>query len=66
LDDKNFVLEIELFGVEDEITFTLEDLKTKFPKHSITATIQCGGNRRADMNKFRYSVENIFFCLKEA
>jgi sulfite oxidase len=31
----------------------LEDLKTKFPKHSITATIQCGGNRRADMNKFR-------------
>lgn len=31
-----------------EIVFTLEDLKTKFPKATITTVIQCNGNRRED------------------
>jgi cytochrome b involved in lipid metabolism len=37
-------------GAEKAITFTLKDLKTKFHKHTIVNSIQCGGNRRAGMN----------------
>lgn len=31
----------------------LQDLKTKFPKHSVTATMQCAGNRRSEMNQIK-------------
>ena len=30
---------------------TLEDLKTKYKRHDITAALQCAGNRRSEMNK---------------
>lgn len=37
-------------GQEKSIkSFTLADLKTKFPRHSVVSTVQCGGNRRAEM-----------------
>uniref|UniRef100_A0A4W6F3D2 sulfite oxidase n=1 Tax=Lates calcarifer TaxID=8187 RepID=A0A4W6F3D2_LATCA len=36
-----------------ELTLSLEDLKTRFPKHTITATLQCAGNRRSEMNKVK-------------
>ncbi|NP_001089975.1 sulfite oxidase L homeolog [Xenopus laevis] len=32
------------------LNLTLSDLKTKFPKHEITATLQCAGNRRSEMS----------------
>lgn len=32
------------------IEFTLDDLKTKFKHHTIATTIQCAGNRRAEMS----------------
>ncbi|KAJ3090437.1 hypothetical protein HK102_003759 [Quaeritorhiza haematococci] len=32
-----------------EMSISVEDLKSHFPEHSITATLQCAGNRRADM-----------------
>ncbi|XP_068171400.1 sulfite oxidase, mitochondrial [Antennarius striatus] len=35
------------------LTLSLEELKTKFPKHTITATLQCAGNRRSEMNKIK-------------
>ncbi|KAF7659768.1 hypothetical protein LDENG_00293290 [Lucifuga dentata] len=35
------------------LTLSLEDLKTRFPKHTITATLQCAGNRRSEMNKVK-------------
>ncbi|KAM9408581.1 sulfite oxidase, mitochondrial [Pholidichthys leucotaenia] len=35
------------------LTLSLEELKTQFPKHTITATVQCAGNRRQDMNKVK-------------
>ena len=31
--------------------YTLEDLKTKFPTHKVTAVLQCSGNRRNDMTR---------------
>ncbi|XP_004069293.1 sulfite oxidase, mitochondrial isoform X2 [Oryzias latipes] len=33
------------------VTFSLEDLKTRFPKHDVTATVQCAGNRRSEMDR---------------
>ena len=53
LDEDSFSLEIESID-GNEVSFTLEDIKNKFPKTSTTATIQCGGNRRADMNKAKW------------
>ncbi|XP_027858152.1 sulfite oxidase, mitochondrial [Xiphophorus couchianus] len=35
------------------LTLSLKDLKTRFPKHTVTATLQCAGNRRSDMNKVK-------------
>lgn len=32
-------------------TFTLHDLKNKFKKHTVISTLQCGGNRRDEMNR---------------
>ena len=44
---KDYELEITGLGIKDK-TLTLEDIK-KFPKHSVTSVVQCGGNRRAEM-----------------
>ncbi|KAG9230018.1 Oxidoreductase, molybdopterin-binding domain-containing protein [Amylocarpus encephaloides] len=41
-------LEIELSDGE-EVSFSLRDLKEKFPQHTITSTLQCSGNRRSHM-----------------
>lgn len=35
------------------LTMTLDDLKTKYPKHSVTMTLQCAGNRRSEMHAER-------------
>lgn len=32
------------------VELSLKDLQTRFKKHSITATLQCTGNRRDDLN----------------
>ena len=34
-----------------EANFSLRDLEEKFPKHSIVSTLQCGGNRRAQLEE---------------
>jgi sulfite oxidase len=50
VDLKNYKLHIGGEGLR-ELTFTLDNLKTMFKKHSITAVLQCTGNRRADLQK---------------
>lgn len=35
----------------DEKTYSIDDLKAKFKEHTITATLQCAGNRRGHMSK---------------
>ena len=32
---------------------TLHDLKTKFKRHTVSATLQCTGNRRHEINEVR-------------
>ncbi|KAG8312623.1 hypothetical protein J6590_018264 [Homalodisca vitripennis] len=49
VDEKSYELEISGVGIKST-TLTLEDIK-KFPKHSVTACIQCAGNRRSEMNQ---------------
>ena len=53
VDAKSYELEIEgIPGFSDPKVLTLDYLK-KFPKVSVTAAIQCGGNRRSEMNAVR-------------
>ncbi|CAH1281600.1 unnamed protein product [Diabrotica balteata] len=48
----NYELEIEIEGKNKVTVFTLDQLK-KMPKHTITATIMCAGNRRSEMIKIK-------------
>ena len=50
VDPKDYRLVIEGKGIKAPIALTLEDLKTLFRKHTVTATMQCGGNRRGAFN----------------
>ena len=50
IDLKDYVLEIQGLGLKKAYKLTLKDLKTKFPRYSINATLQCAGNRRSEMN----------------
>lgn len=52
IDEKTYELEITGEGMKT-MKLSLEDLKTKFSKHTITATMQCAGNRRSEMNKIK-------------
>ncbi|KAL2257500.1 hypothetical protein VTK26DRAFT_96 [Humicola hyalothermophila] len=44
------LLTIELPDGETK-QYTLEELRTKFPTHKVTAVLQCSGNRRNDMTR---------------
>lgn len=50
VDVESYELELEIEGTNKVLTFTLDELK-KFPKHTITASIMCAGNRRSDMGE---------------
>ena len=50
VDPKEYRLVIEGKGINAPISLTLEDLKTLFKKRTVTATMQCGGNRRGAYN----------------
>ncbi|GIY30048.1 hypothetical protein CDAR_445252 [Caerostris darwini] len=49
VDIEEYELEICGRGIEP-ITLKLDDIKTKFKKHTVTSTIQCAGNRRSELN----------------
>ena len=47
--EEDYELEVTGVGLPTEgITLKLSDIK-KFPKYEVVSTIQCGGNRRAEM-----------------
>lgn len=52
IDASSYKLEIEGPGGRSMV-LTLADLKTKFTKHEVTATLQCAGNRRSEMNAIK-------------
>lgn len=47
-----YKLKITGIGIDKgtEVAFTLDELKTKFKHHTVATTIQCAGNRRAEMS----------------
>jgi len=49
IDPEEYTLTVTGEGVEETV-FSLEDLKTKFPKVDVTTVIQCNGNRREDFH----------------
>lgn len=49
IDPKRYELHITGIGVKD-VKLTVEDLKTLFIHHSVITTMQCAGNRRAEMS----------------
>ena len=51
-DKASFRLEISGIGIKNSVTFSAEELQKQFPSYTITAAIQCAGNRRSDMAKF--------------
>jgi sulfite oxidase len=60
IDEKDYRLEISGIGIPKPISLSLEDLKTKFPAHTMTSTIQCSGNRRSEMNQVK-EVKGLFW-----
>lgn len=53
IDEKEYKLEVGGDGVKS-VKLSLEDLKTKFKKHTVVATVQCAGNRRKDLMEGLY------------
>lgn len=47
IDPKEYRLKIKGLGIDDR-EFSLEELRTLFPKRSVTTTLVCGGHRRAE------------------
>ena len=39
--------------VERELEFTVQDLRSRFPHRTLTASLQCAGNRRADLQEVK-------------
>lgn len=64
LTPEEYVLEVEGIGISGTKTLTLEDLKTKFPKVTITAALQCAGNRRSEQNKVTLRCLWLFASLQ--
>lgn len=50
VDPSSYRITIDL-GDGEEKSYSLSDLRTKFPQHSITAVLQCSGNRRSHMSQ---------------
>ena len=42
------------------LELSLADLHTRFKKHTITATLQCSGNRRAELHRIR-PIQGLFW-----
>lgn len=62
VDPEEYELEVEIEGREGVKVFSLEDIK-KLPKHTVTATIMCAGNRRSEMNMVTNHKFLIIFAL---
>lgn len=50
---ETYVLEIDPGGGRPLLKLSLHDLRTRFPRHTVTVALQCAGNRRADMDRVK-------------
>ena len=49
-DPQKWVLEIEGESAKQKVSFSIQDLKSKFSHYSYHLTLECGGNGRAEFN----------------
>ncbi|EYC18468.1 hypothetical protein Y032_0027g1533 [Ancylostoma ceylanicum] len=64
IDAEKHRLHVEGLGVKGPLNLSVKDLKKNHRPVSVTAAIQCSGNRRADMNKCEVaSVFSSRFCV---
>lgn len=49
-DPNKWILEIEGESAEKKMSFSIQDLKTKFKSYNYHLTLECGGNGRAEFN----------------
>lgn len=69
IDINSYELEVEIStpkaAARDQIkTLTYEEIKS-LPKHSVTAAIMCGGNRRSEMTKVKSVKGNKFLLIRK-
>lgn len=50
IDESTWTLKIDGESVQQEKTYTLRDLKTKFKQHTYQLTLECGGNGRSEFD----------------
>ena len=53
IDDKSYKLTVKACDTCEEVSYTLEELKSKFKEKEVVATIQCAGNRRNELNQVK-------------
>ncbi len=53
VEEPKFKLELSGIGLRRPISFSVDKLKKKFKTHTISATVQCAGNRRSEMRKMK-------------
>lgn len=46
-------LSVEGLAIKKPIVLSVSDLKKNYKEVSVTSAIQCAGNRRADMNRYK-------------
>ena len=48
-----FICRLEVVVGDNKLSLSLDDLKNNYKPVTITTTIQCAGNRRAEMSDFK-------------
>ena len=44
---------VDVGGGGEPVVLSVKDLQTNYPAYTITAAVQCGGNRRSEMNTLK-------------
>ncbi|OTB02708.1 hypothetical protein M426DRAFT_74475 [Hypoxylon sp. CI-4A] len=57
-DADNHTITVELPD-GDSKTYTIKDLKSRFKQHTVTAVLQCSGNRRNDMTRYAMKTNGL-------
>ena len=53
LSNDEYALEVAGADEKKSLSLKLDELKTTYKPHTITAALQCSGNRRSEMNRFK-------------
>lgn len=66
IDEDKYLVSIEIAGSADgsrpprSVSLSLTDLKTKFPRREVVASLQCGGNRREELSNIEQTAGESF------